>query len=152
MPSVHELIARRREVAAQIRTLQEELQRIDDAVYTAFEKVAAMLAPPPEPQRPPIREMAANAFAEQLLRQSKAELAAELETRTGERKRLLPGVMHVLSRANGPVKTRDLLDALAELNIDVGGKNPTNNLAAHLSSMDVVTSTPEGWVLTDRKR
>ncbi|WP_176113972.1 hypothetical protein [Burkholderia cepacia] len=194
MPSVHELIARRRNVAAQIQMLQEELQRLDDAVYSAFESVAAMFAPPSNSQssakvEPPPRvtdshrstnvgppprvadshrstnmgpprmnvgqesaKAGAMATWDLLRGLGKAVTAEEFEAVSGERRKFMPGVVHVLKGLNRPVKTRELLDHLTALGIEVGGKNPVNNLAAHLSSMNVVESTTEGWVLKDRDR
>jgi len=152
MPSVHELIARRRKVAAQIQTLQEELQRLDDAVYSAFENVAAMFAPPPESQRSAKLEPPPRMTPWEIVRGGIKGAMEEIESPSGERRKLMPGVVHVLAGLQRPVKTRELLDHLTALGIEVGGKNPTNNLAAHLSSMDIVESTPEGWVLKARDR
>ncbi|MCA8296664.1 hypothetical protein LGN19_22980 [Burkholderia sp. AU30198] len=197
MPSVHELIERRRRVAAQIQALQVELQRLDEAVYSAFESVVAMLAPPSERQRPvkvsppphvtesqrsvnvppppspsPVTESEWKTFVGGPLRMAGEEQATkeetprrawellrglkkgatveEVEAVFGDRRKFVPGVVHVLKGLNRPVKTRELMAHLAALGYEVGGKNPVNNLAAHLSSMDIVESTPEGWVLKQR--
>ncbi|WP_155637027.1 hypothetical protein [Burkholderia multivorans] len=175
MPSIHELIAKRREVAAQIKALQEELERLDEAVYGMVENVTAMLGATPsnnarrisagtwavsgetlsdrlraaaQKQSELVKAAAAQKHSE--LMKAAAAAEADSDART-DRRKLWPSVMQLLASTDRPVKTRDLLDQLALLGVEVGGKNPANNLAAHLSSMSDVVSTPEGWVLSGRK-
>ncbi|WP_261534347.1 hypothetical protein [Burkholderia multivorans] len=179
MPSIHELIAKRREVAAQIKALQAELERLDEAVYGMVENVTAMLGATPsanarrisaasagtwvsgeslsdrlraaaQKQSELVKAAAAQKHSELMKAAAAAAAEADSEART-DRRKLWPSVMQVLASTDRPVKTRDLLDQLALLGVEVGGKNPANNLAAHLSSMSDVVSTPEGWVLNGRK-
>ncbi|HEF4732936.1 hypothetical protein KTE71_13310 [Burkholderia multivorans] len=177
MPSIHELIAKRREVAAQIKALQAELERLDEAVYGMVENVTAMLGATPstnarrisagtwtvsgetlsdrlraaaQKQSELVKAAAAQKHSELMKAAAAAAAEADSDART-DRRKLWPSVMQLLASTDRPVKTRDLLDQLALLGVEVGGKNPANNLAAHLSSMSDVVSTPEGWVLSGRK-
>ncbi|MFL6645371.1 MAG: hypothetical protein ACJ8GM_13800 [Paraburkholderia fungorum] len=151
MPSVQDLIARRRAIAQQMRQLQEELQHLDDAIFGAFDNVATMFSSGQTNNWPVSLESPTNALHRDPHRRN-ANRAEEFEMPTGDRRRLMPAVVHVLTNARGPVRTRELLDYLTSMGVEVGGKNPANNLAAHLSSMDMVTSTPDGWVMRGQGR
>ncbi|WP_116137199.1 hypothetical protein [Trinickia diaoshuihuensis] len=148
MPSVQEMIARRRHIAQEISALQEELQRLDDAICGAFEHVATMFSAGTTSNWPAHLEMHASPSNPYRRRVGPIE---EVEVSTGDRRRLAPIVVHVLEASSGPVKTRELLEYLRMRGVEVGGKNEMNNLAAHLSSMEMVESTPDGWVLRGRR-
>lgn len=151
MPSIQDLIARRRALALQVRQLQEELQHLDDAIFGTFDSVASVLSSGQMNNWPASLESPANSLHRDLHRRNVAR-AEEFETPTGDRRRLMPAIVHVLGNARGPVRTRELLDYLTSLGVEVGGKNPANNLSAHLSSMDMVQSTADGWVLREQGR
>jgi hypothetical protein len=52
---------------------------------------------------------------------------------------------------NRPIPTREMLDALKELGVQVGGAAPKSNLAAILSESRYFKSTgSEGWILTEK--
>lgn len=60
-------------------------------------------------------------------------------------------VMHLKNRS-GPVPTKDLLEHIVSLGIDVGGSNPLNNLSAILSNSNLFASNGRvGWTLKPRR-
>lgn len=68
-----------------------------------------------------------------------------------ETKEARNGLWEILRAAPGPMHARDLLVALQERGIEVRGKDPTNNVRAHLSHDDRFTSVGSGeWDLTSR--
>ncbi|MBR8069943.1 hypothetical protein ACV22V_21485 [Burkholderia sp. AW33-5] len=147
MPSVQEMIARRRMIAKEIGRLQEEMQHLDNAICGAFEQVATMFSPGATTSWPVhIEHAPSNPY------RRRVGPTEEVEAPTGDRRRLVPAVLQLLEAHRGPIKTRDILDYLKMSGIEVGGKNEMNNLSAHLSSTEMVESTPEGWVLRGRGR
>ena len=53
----------------------------------------------------------------------------------------------VLQKSGAPMKTAFIHRSLLEKGIAVRGKNPLNNLSAHLSNDERFVSTPDGWVI-----
>lgn len=71
---------------------------------------------------------------------------------SAEKVHALDAVALHLSNRSGPVPTRDLLDHLNDLGIEVGGASPLNNLSAMLSNSDrFVSHGRSGWTLQKEK-
>jgi hypothetical protein len=60
---------------------------------------------------------------------------------------LTPAVIELLADRAEPMKTQDIYQALLERGRFLGGKNPINNLSAHLSNRDAFVSTSQGWTV-----
>jgi hypothetical protein len=88
------------------------------------------------------REATASYVADNLLR------AAEGVLESSALGRLVPLVTQILEDAGRPMRTGAIHRALIERGFVMPGKNPPNNLAAHLSNnRDAFLSTSDGWVL-----
>ena len=60
----------------------------------------------------------------------------------------VPTVTAILEDAGRPMRTGAIYRALLDRGFVMPGKNPTNNLSAHLSNRaDAFMSTPDGWAL-----
>lgn len=54
-------------------------------------------------------------------------------------------VREVLSAIGRPLKTKDLFNVLAASGVQIPGKDPQNNLSAHLSRSAEFEIGPNGW-------
>lgn len=59
----------------------------------------------------------------------------------------------ILTEADSPLTTQQILNRLYEQEVHVGGKNPANNLASVLSkSTEVTNERGKGWTLSSRNQ
>ncbi len=143
------------------QALSKQLEALDKEIFGRFQALEAALfggtapippaprsdfrapaLPPPSPQKAlwrigaPPNTMAA-AIAQSIRR--KTEIGASLED----------AALSALAAAGRPLRTRDLLEKVREAGVEVPGKDPANNLSAHLSRSARVRSTSLGWVISE---
>ncbi|MCJ2114803.1 hypothetical protein MKK64_26945 [Methylobacterium sp. E-025] len=92
---------------------------------------------------------AARQFKHDLSSISAAHRAAGRRTSV-EKSQALDATVMLLRNRNGPVPTREILDHLLDLGIEIGGASPLNNLSATLSNSDRFKSMGRlGWLLNE---
>lgn len=73
--------------------------------------------------------------------------AMEIEERTSFSDVIVGAVIEMLANRREPMRTAEIHTELVKRGLFVPGKNPINNLSAHLSNRDSFVSTPRGWTL-----
>lgn len=145
-----ELMSRRRQIARHIEALTQELQSIDDQLMARLGKLAEALegadASPPghinEGRSKQPHFQFSNYFGESL-----STVVGNSSTRNEREPGLVERIEEVIRSSGRPLRTRELFELLQERKVVIGGKNPMNNLAAHLSYSKKFVRAPEGWTL-----
>lgn len=166
MSGLASLLSRRRVVQRRMGELARELEAIDRALFPRIEAMVAAadgqnlaIDWPSEQEEPKdlpgisdrLRQMRTRlADAEGLTANDRNVLrraAAEIEERAPRSDAIVTAVTKILTERREPMKTAELHRELTRRGFVVSGKNPINNLSAHLSNRDAFVSTANGWRL-----
>lgn len=168
--SLPELIRRRRMLKERIVELTAELDALDRMIFPRMAKMAEAWegtapASRPPPERPNgFRATSAPFYAAETGFQTKVAIAGLGGTSLSAvglpsnlaysaivdapaAKSVADAAYAVLEKAGGAVRTSILYRLLLESGIAVPGKQPINNLSAHLSNDARFVSTAQGWML-----
>jgi hypothetical protein len=138
--SLSKMLEKREALDKRINDLMRERAELDRQIFPRVKKLAAAVdgeaSAKPELSEKEIEELyRPTPVVVHVIKQRPKQLVSEIEK--------------VLKEANHPMKTGDILLALQAKNVEVNGKNPLNNLAAHLSHHNKhFARIGEGWVLT----
>lgn len=152
---IPEIVADRKRVALQVSELHKNLERLDAELFSALETImsafggASVLQAPPQPASvmPPLQPHA-NGPPPLLLSKTVIPYVTPpiAPVKHGEIGAIIHDrVREVLSEVKKPLKTRDLFNALTAKGVQIPGKDPQNNLSAHLSRSTEFASGRDGW-------
>lgn len=133
-------LKRRANLVAQREKIDAEIRAIDAELIPRITQMAVAIEGPRIPSRKTIATRIPAFNPVQFINGERAK--------PGRISKLKPIVIEILQGAGVPLKTQQILEELAARGINVTGKKPLNNLAAHLSHFaNDFATTPEGWRL-----
>jgi HB1, ASXL, restriction endonuclease HTH domain len=132
-------LQKRKALVDKIEHLSKELTELDQEIFPRIETLAAAIDGGSVP-RPKL-------FRGRTLDTATKKATVDLE-QLAERLTLAYSAKKVLEDLKRPMKTAEIYDELKRRGVQVNGKVPQNNLAAHLSHhANLFMSTPDGWRL-----
>jgi len=139
--SLTKKLERRKRLLQKIATFTTELSELDREIFPRIEALVSAIdgnASAVKTQRAKLmRTLKEKTVMEKILQSKPRLLVYEVEK--------------LLREANVPMKTVEIYNELMRRGVEVRGKVPQNNLAAHLSHHSkVFIRTPEGWLLKQR--
>lgn len=130
---------KRKAINAKLEAAKKELAELDQ-----FEALAEKFFPEP-----------AVTFKTGGILTNAFELALGVPTQVSKKDRIINGVESILLAAGGKRRTsKELIGDLLSLGIEVGGKDPVNNIGAYLSPCDKFNANRKkgGWGLVPQKK
>lgn len=125
-------LQKRKAIVEKLAHLSRELADLDQELFPRIETLVAAI------------DGYGTAVAIEVRRRQPADRLVKI----AERLTLAHAAQKVLLETKRPMKTGEIYEELVKRGIQVNGKMPQNNLAAHLSHHDkVFVSTTEGWQL-----
>lgn len=154
---IPELVEERKALSAQLADINRKLEKLDAELFSRLETALNAFGmwgpsvaipaqathrpmPPPLPSRPALTVSRPQLFSGPKPtppRPRSKEIGATIQE----------GAARHIRKANRPLKTREILELLHEDGIAVPGRDPMNNLSAHLSRSDQFVNSRHGWHL-----